>query len=66
MVLIMNTKTTHRFNPFNTVDVSNYTKTWELTKSGQITQQEWFEYCQSILNKSLDKNKDVLTRLKNR
>jgi hypothetical protein len=37
-----------------------------LAKSGQITQQEWFEYCQSILNKSLDKNKDVLTRLKNR
>jgi|LakMenEpi03Aug12_release.lakeMendotaPanAssembly.Ray.scaffolds.fasta_scaffold6569934_1 hypothetical protein len=66
MVLIMNTKAPDWFNPFNTVDVNNYTKTWELAKSGQITQQEWFEYCQSILNKSLDKNKDVLTRLKNR
>ena len=59
----MNTKC---FKPFNIIDVDNYTKNWEMARSGQINQQEWFEYCQSILSKSLKENKDVLTRLKNR
>lgn len=57
---------TECFNPFNTTDVNSYTKKWEMAKSGEISQQEWFEYCQSILGKSLNKNKDVLVRLKNR
>lgn len=48
------------------MDVDNYTKNWEMAKSGQISQQEWFEYCQSILGKNLKENKDVLIRLKNR
>jgi hypothetical protein len=32
----------------------------------EITQQQWYAFCASILNVIMEENKDVLIRLKNR
>lgn len=53
-------------DPVKPIDIEKYSAMWKKMENGQITQQEWFEYCQSILGKHLEKNKDVLKRLKNR
>lgn len=34
--------------------------------SGEITQEEWFEYCFENLSQIMRENKDVFIRLKNR
>ena len=32
----------------------------------EITQQQWYTFCASILGQIMEENKDVFTRLKNR
>lgn len=44
----------------------NYSEMFQKAKAGTISQEVWFDYCQKILAKSLDQNKDVLQRLKAR
>jgi len=50
-------------------DFSNsaqYGEMWRKMQDGQISQNQWFDYCQSILGKFLETNQDVLTRIKER
>ena len=45
---------------------SEYNKKHNQMKSGEISEQEWYDYCANLLGDILDDNKDVMVRLKNR
>ena len=45
---------------------SEYDKMYNQMKSGEISDQEWYDYCANLLGDILDDNKDVMVRLKNR
>jgi hypothetical protein len=45
---------------------SEYDKMYNQMKNGEISDQEWYDYCANLLGDILDDNKDVMVRLKNR
>ena len=46
--------------------VLEYFNNWEKLKNNEISQEEWYEFCQEILMVLMQENKDVFVRLKNR
>jgi hypothetical protein len=53
---IMNTKITHE----------EYQKMWFALHEGIITEEEWRVFCDFLFAQTLEENKDVMVRLKNR
>lgn len=49
----------------NYFDVASYYYKKNQFDKGQISKQEWSDYCMEMLNKLMELNKDVLDRLKN-
>lgn len=45
---------------------SEYDKKYNQMKRGEISDQEWYDYCTNLLGDILDDNKDVMIRLKQR
>jgi hypothetical protein len=43
-----------------------YGEMWNKVQAGQITEQQWKDFCFEVLGEILEDNKDVLVRLKNR
>jgi hypothetical protein len=39
---------------------------WEALAAGKITEQEWRTFCDALFVQTLEENKDVMVRLKNR
>ena len=52
----MGTKITHE----------EYQKMWYALNDGIITEQEWRVFCDALFDQTLEENKDVMVRLKNR
>jgi len=46
--------------------INQYYTMLEKFERKEITQQQWFSFCSSILERIMEENKDVLIRLKNR
>jgi hypothetical protein len=44
---------------------TEYVNTLNAFRAGEITEQEWREFCFEVLKEALEVNKDVLIRLKN-
>jgi hypothetical protein len=49
----------------NVINEELYYKKYNQFLSGELTEQEWNEYCHAVLEELLEENKDVLIRLKN-
>jgi hypothetical protein len=45
---------------------TEYYEMFAKVQAGQITEQQWAEYCLQLLSQILEDNKDIFTRLKNR
>ncbi len=43
-----------------------YPKMWLALQEGRVTEEEWKEFCDALLEQEIEKNKDVMVRLKNR
>lgn len=41
-----------------------YQRKWQQFQTGQITEQQWRKYCNTVLQRVMEKNKDVFERLK--
>ena len=52
----MNNKITHE----------EYQKMWFALNDGIITEEEWRVFCAALFDQTLEDNKDVMVRLKNR
>jgi len=52
----MDTKITHE----------EYQKMWFALNDGIITEEEWRVFCDALFAQTLEENKDVMVRLKNR
>lgn len=48
------------------IDVEDYNEMWEDLRKGNISEKEWREFCDVLFEQELERNKDVLVRLKNR
>jgi hypothetical protein len=46
--------------------INQYYTMLEKFERREITQQQWYAFCASILEQIMEENKDVLIRLKNR
>ena len=44
----------------------DYCGMWDALLAGKITEQEWRTFCDALFVQTLEENKDVLVRLKNR
>jgi hypothetical protein len=49
----------------NSLDLEYYNNLEKL-KNNEISQEEWYKFCQEILTVIMEENKDVFVRLKNR
>ena len=45
---------------------AEYEKMWHALKDGTVTEKEWQLFCQDLFDQTLEENKDVMVRLKNR
>ena len=43
---------------------NDYYEMFAKVKDGQITEQDWFDYCSEMLNKIMEDNKDIFIRMK--
>jgi hypothetical protein len=50
----------------NMINTKQYDEMWNKFQKGLITQEVWTEFCNKVLAQILDRNADVLARLKNR
>jgi hypothetical protein len=50
----------------NMINTKQYDEMWQKFQKGLITQEAWTEFCNEVLAQILDRNADVLVRLKNR
>jgi len=48
------------------INTKQYDEMWQKFQEGLITQEAWTEFCNKVLAQILDRNSDVLVRLKNR
>ena len=39
---------------------------WDELKAGRVEESEWREFCDIVLKQELERNRDVMIRLKNR
>mgnify|MGYP001174631348 CR=1 FL=1 len=46
--------------------ITNYNETRQRFENGEITLEQWQEFCFEVLCEIMEDNKDVLIRLKNR
>ena len=46
--------------------ITNYNETRQQFMNGEITLEQWQEFCFEVLGEIMEENKDVLIRLKNR
>mgnify|MGYP003324275350 FL=1 len=44
----------------------DYQNNWIAFQNGSITEKEWRAFCNSLLDQTLEENKDVMIRLKYR
>ena len=45
---------------------AEYQKMWFALNDGIITEEEWLVFCDALFAQTLEENKDVMVRLKNR
>ena len=50
----------------NKITHEEYQKMWFALHEGIITEREWRVFCDALFAKTLEENKDVMVRLKNR
>ena len=48
------------------IDSEEYSKKLGEFVNGEISKEEWIEYCQDIMNDIMDENSDVYVRMKQR
>jgi hypothetical protein len=44
----------------------SYNEMWRKVQAGEISEDEWRKFCDRLLEQTLEDNKDVMVRLKNR
>ena len=50
----------------NKITYEEYQRMWFALQYGIINEQEWREFCDAVFAQTLEENKDVMVRLKNR
>ena len=50
----------------NKITYEDYDLMWFDLREGKITEEEWREFCDELFKQELERNKDVMIRLKNR
>jgi len=43
-----------------------YANMWDELKEGRVEESEWREFCDIVFKQELERNRDVMIRLKNR
>jgi hypothetical protein len=50
----------------NKITYEDYDLMWFDLREGRITEEDWREFCDALFAQTLEENKDVMVRLKNR
>ena len=53
-------------NEKNKITYEEYDMMWFDLREGRVTEEEWREFCDELFKQELERNRDVMIRLKNR